>query len=389
MSKKGIVLLGATGSIGENSLRVIRANSDHLELVGIAGGSRAEPLAAIAREFGLRHVALFDEETCAQARKSGLFHQDVNLSSGIEGLNRLASLPEADMVVVAVVGTMGLHPTLAAIEAGKEIALASKEVLVLAGKFVMAAAKAQGVQVLPVDSEHNAVFQCLNGAPGHEVERIILTASGGPFRNFSLEEMGAITTEDALKHPNWSMGTKITVDSSTMANKGLELIEARWLFGMEPEQIKVVIHPQSIVHSMVEYVDGSILAQLSPPSMTFAIQHVLLYPERKPGVEKTLTFEKSMNLEFIPPDLKKFPCLRLAREAMEAAGAAPAIFNAANEVAVEAFLGKQISYLGIGELIDRTLRKVENFEPDSLPEVLEADRSARRMSRDLIKKHEF
>ncbi len=389
MSKKGIVLLGATGSIGENCLRVIRANSGHLKLVGIAGGSRAEPLATIAGEFGLRNVALFDEETCARARQSGLFQRDVKLWPGIEGLNRLATLPEADMVVVAVVGTMGLHPTLAAIEAGKEIALASKEVLVLAGKFVMAAAKAKGVGVLPVDSEHNAVFQCLNGAPGHEVERIILTASGGPFRNFSLEEMAAITPEAALKHPNWSMGAKITVDSSTMANKGLELIEARWLFGMEPEQIKVVVHPQSIVHSMVEYVDGSILAQLSPPSMTFAIQHVLLYPERKPGVEQTLNFKETMNLEFHPPDLKKFACLRLAREAMEAAGAAPAIFNAANEVAVEAFLGKQISYLGIGELIDRTLRKVENFEPASLPEVLEADHAARRMSRDLIKIHEF
>lgn len=389
MSKKGIVLLGATGSIGENSLRVIRANSDRLELVGIAGGSRAEPLAAIAGEFGLRNVALFDEEACAQARSSGLFHRDVNLSSGIEGLNRLATLPEADMVVVAVVGTLGLHPTLAAIEAGKEIALASKEVLVLAGKFVMAAAKAKGVRVLPVDSEHNAVFQCLNGAPAHDVERIILTASGGPFRNFSLEEMAAITPQEALKHPNWSMGAKITVDSSTMANKGLELIEARWLFGMEPGQIKVVVHPQSIVHSMVEYVDGSILAQLSPPSMTFAIQHVLLYPDRKPGVERTLTFEDSMTLEFYPPDLKKFPCLRLAREAMEAAGAAPAIFNAANEVAVDAFLGRQISYLGIGELIDRTLRKVENFEPASLPEVLEIDHSARRAAKDLIKEHGF
>ncbi len=389
MSKRGVVLLGATGSIGENSLRVIRANSDRLQLVGIAGGSRAEPLAAIAEEFGLRNVALFDDEACAQARQSGLFGEEVNLSSGIEGLNRLATLPDADVVVVAVVGTMGLHPTLAAIEAGKEIALASKEVLVLAGKFVMAAAKAGGVRVLPVDSEHNAVFQCLNGAPDHEVERIILTASGGPFRNLSVAEMAAITPREALKHPNWSMGAKITVDSSTMANKGLELIEARWLFGMEPEQIKVVVHPQSIVHSMVEYVDGSILAQLSPPSMTFAIQHVLLYPERKPGVEQTLTFEDTMNLEFHPPDLEKFPCLRLAREAMEAAGAAPAIFNAANEVAVEAFLDKQISYPGIGELIDHTLQKVDNFEPANLQEVLDIDQSARRMSRDLIETHEF
>ncbi len=389
MNKKGIVLLGATGSIGENSLRVIRANSDRLKLVGIASGSRAEPLAAIAREFGVRHVALFDEKSCTDAQNCGLFGTEVNLSSGIDGLNRLATLPEADVAVVAVVGTMGLHPTLAAIEAGKEIALASKEVLVLAGKFVMAAARAKGVRVLPVDSEHNAVFQCLNGAPEHEVARIILTASGGPFLNLSWEKMAAITPEQALQHPNWSMGAKITVDSSTMANKGLELIEARWLFGMEPGQIKVVVHPQSIVHSMVEYVDGSILAQLSPPSMTFAIQHVLLFPERKPGVEPTLTFEDTMNLEFRPPDLTRFPCLRLARESMEAAGVAPAVFNAANEVAVEAFLGKRISYPGISDLIDQTLQNIENLEPANLEEVLDIDRSARRVTNDLIKKHEF
>ncbi len=388
MGRRGVVLLGATGSIGHNSLRVIRANSDRLKLVGIAGGSRVEPLAAIAREFGVKHVTLFDQNACHDAKKSGLFDPDVALGTGIEGLNHLATLPEADVVVVAVVGTMGLHPTLAAIEADKEIALASKEVLVLAGKFVMAAAKAKGVQVLPVDSEHNAIFQCLNGAPNHEVARIILTASGGPFRNHTLEQMAGITPEEAVKHPNWSMGTKITVDSSTMANKGLELIEARWLFGMEPNRIRVVVHPQSIIHSMVEYVDGSILAQLSPPSMTFAIQHVLLYPERRAGVDQTLNFEDSMNLEFNPPDLLRFPCLRLAREAMQAAGVAPAVFNAANEVAVDAFLKKRISYLGIGDLIDHTLQKSDNFEPTNLEEVLDIDRSARRISNDLITEHE-
>lgn len=378
MARKRVVLLGATGSIGGNTLRVIRNHPDRLELVGIAANSSVDTLAEAAREFSVRHVCVFDETAHAQARDSGLFDSGVNLTTGIEGLNELAALPEADMVVIAVVGTTGLQPALKAIEAGKDIGLASKEILVLAGKFVMAAAKEKGVSVLPVDSEHNAIFQCLQGAKDSELARIILTASGGPFRDYTLEQMRAVTPEQALKHPNWAMGPKITVDSSTMANKGLELIEARWLFHTEPEHIIVVIHPQSIVHSMVEYVDGSILAQLSPPSMTFAIQHVLLYPDRAAGVDDTLDFARAMQLDFLPPDTERFPCLRLARESMESAGVAPAVFNAANEVAVAAFLEGRISYPGIGDTIGRTLDSVANFEPDNLDAVLEADNRARR-----------
>jgi 1-deoxy-D-xylulose-5-phosphate reductoisomerase len=373
---KRLVLLGATGSIGENTLKVLRGHPDRLELVAVASHTRSRELDAIAREFNVPHVGIYDEAAARAARAEGLF-AGRTLHAGRAGLEELACLPEADMVVAAVVGTLGLRPTLAAIAAGKDIALANKEILVLAGKFVMAAARARGVAVVPLDSEHNAVFQCLDGARREDVAKLLLTASGGPFRDYTRAEMAAVTPAAALRHPNWAMGPKVTIDSSTMANKGLEIIEAHWLFGLPAARIEVVVHPQSIVHSMVQFVDGSILAQLSPPSMTFPIQHSLLYPARAAGVSPTLDFSQLLRLDFHPPDLDRFPCLALARAALEAEGIAPAVFNAANEVAVAAFLDGRLPYLAIPQIIAETLAALPPRDPQDLDDVLAADAEAR------------
>lgn len=328
----------------------------------------------------MRHVAVFDDRAYAAARNSGSFAAGTQLHGGLPGLVALAQLPEADVVLVAVVGTTGLEPALAAIAAGKDLALASKEILVLAGKFVMAAARRHRVKLLPVDSEHNAVFQCLEGHPQAGVRRIVLTASGGAFRDWPAERLAHVTPADALKHPNWSMGPKITVDSATLANKGLELIEAQWLFNLRADQCAAVLHPQSIVHCLVEFTDGAMLAQLCPPSMTFPIQHALLHPARAPGVESTLDFTKLLGLEFRPVDEGRFPALRLARETMASGGVAPAVFNAANEIAVAAFLAEKLPFLAIPRVIEHTLQRIENFEPESLPAVLAADADARRVA---------
>ncbi len=375
--RKRIVLLGATGSIGENTLRVLAAHSDRLELVGIAAHTNTAKLAAIARRFAVPHVALGDPAAAAAAQRDGSFPPGTTIHAGLDGLTALATLPAADLVLVAVVGTTALRPTLAAIAAGKDIALASKEILVLAGKFVMAAARERGVRLLPVDSEHNALFQCLASAPTREVRRMIVTASGGAFRDRAPADLADVRPEDALRHPNWSMGPKITVDSATLANKGLEMIEAQWLFGLRAEQIEAVIHPQSIVHGLVEFTDGSILAQLTPPSMTFAIQHTLLYPERVAGVEPTLDFQKLMTLDFRPVDPARYPCLRHATEAMRAGGTAPAVFNAANEVAVAAFLAHRLPFLDIARVVGETLARLPVVEPASVEEVLAVDQQAR------------
>ena len=378
-AKKRVVLLGATGSIGESALRVLAAHRDKLELVGIAARSNWEKLAATATSFGVRHVGVFDDAAFAEARKnSASFPKNTKLVGGLAGLVELAQLPEADLVLVAVVGTTGLEPALAALAAGKNLALASKEILVLAGKFVMATAKKHGAKLIPVDSEHNAVFQCLEGHPPAGVRRIVLTASGGAFRDWPPDRLAHVTPADALKHPNWAMGPKITVDSATLANKGLELIEAQWLFGLRPEQCTAVLHPQSIVHCLVEFTDGAMLAQLSPPSMTFPIQHALLHPERAPGVEAALDFTKLLGLEFRPVDESRFPMLRLARHTMAAAGVAPAIYNAANEVAVAAFLNCNIPFLAIPRVVEHTLATIPNFEPTGLAAVLAVDADARR-----------
>ncbi len=382
--RKRIVLLGATGSIGENALRVIAAHPDRLELVGIGARASTAKLAAIARRFGVPHVALTDPAAATAARGDNPFPAGTTLHAGPEALTTLATLPEADLVLVAVVGTTALQPTLAAIAAGKDIALASKEILVMAGKFVMAAARERGVRLLPVDSEHNALFQCLGAEPPRAIRRVIVTASGGAFRDRPEAELAHVTPEDALRHPNWSMGPKITVDSATLANKGLEMIEAQWLFGLRAEQVEAVLHPQSIVHGLVEYVDGSILAQLTPPSMTFAIQHTLLFPERLAGVEPTLDFAKLLTLDFRPVDDSRYPCLRHAREAMRAGGTAPAIFNAANEVAVAAFLAHKLPFLSIARVVGETLARVSATEPAALDEVLVADQQARVIAHQLL-----
>ena len=379
--KKRIVLLGATGSIGASTLRVIAAQGDRLQLVGIAAHGRHERLAEIARQFGVRHVGLHDPAALVAARAGTGFPAGTRFYGGPEGLCALAALPEADTVLIAVVGTAGLQPALAAIAARKTIALASKEILVLAGKFIMAAAQASGSRLLPVDSEHNAAFQCLEGRRPADVRRLVLTASGGPFRDWPLEKLAQVTPADALRHPNWAMGPKITVDSATLANKGLELIEAQWLFGLRAEQCQAVVHLQSIVHCLVEFTDGSMLAQLCPPSMTFPIQHALLHPDRAPaGTDAGLPLDKVLSLDFRPADETRYPCLRLAREAMTAGGVAPAVFNAANEVAVAAFLQNRAPFLAIPRIIEHTLATVKLIEPGTLDQVLAVDAEARRVA---------
>jgi 1-deoxy-D-xylulose-5-phosphate reductoisomerase len=376
--RKRIVLLGATGSIGASALRVIAAHRSRLELVGVAARSDWRRLAKIAREFSIRDVALQDANACAEAEQAGAFAGGTRLLRGPSGITELAAHLSADIVLVATVGTTGLAPAMAAIAAGKDLALASKEILVLAGKFVMAEARLRGVRILPVDSEHNAVFQCIQGHLTSSVKRVILTASGGAFRDWPEEGLQHATPADALKHPNWTMGPKITVDSATLANKGLELIEAQWLFGLKPNQCTAVLHPQSTVHCLVEFNDGAMLAQLSPPSMTFPIQHALLYPERVEGIEPPVDFTKLVALEFKPIDENRYPMIRFARESMLAGGVAPAVFNAANDVAVEAFLKGRIHYLEIPKIVGHALDHTANFEPADLDAVLSADTEARR-----------
>ena len=382
-SRKKIILLGATGSIGSSTLRVLRAHKDRLQLVGVAANGSHKELAEICREFEVPHAVLTCEKGYRLARQADAFPAGTELGCGTEALEALATLPGADIVLVAVVGAAGLRPTLAAIEAGKDIALANKELLVLGGAHVIEAARRKGVRLLPTDSEHNAIFQCLHGHPADHLDKLILTASGGQFRDTPVSKLTQVTPEMATQHPNWSMGPKITVDSATMANKGLELIEAHWLFDLEPERLEVVIHPQSLVHSFVQFIDGSILAQLSPPSMTFAIQHCLLYPDRAPGVEPSMDFGKTFQLDFKAPDFTRYPCLQLAYDALRAGGAAPAIFNAANEVAVERFLAKEIAYLKIPKLIEHSLTQVTALTRPTLNQLFDTDTETRALARNL------
>lgn len=377
---KRIAILGATGSIGDNTLQVVRANPGLVEITAIAADRNWQKLASIAQEFQVAHVALADKDAVRAAASSGLFPENTRFYGGLEGLSEMVCSDDVDMVVSAIVGTAGLSPTLAAIEAGKDIALASKEILVLAGKFVMAAASKRGVRLIPVDSEHSAIFQCIRSERVTDIRSLILTASGGRFRERQISELCSVTPEEACNHPNWKMGPKITVDSATMANKALEVIEARWLFGVVPQKINVVIHPQSIVHSMVEFVDGSILAQLSPPSMTFAIQYALFYPQRAIGFQESLDFSQLLRLDFMPPELERYPCFRIGKECLVAGGVAPAIFNAANEVAVSAFLKNQIRFTDIAEVVTSTLSKMSNEEPSDLEEVLAVDAEARAIA---------
>jgi 1-deoxy-D-xylulose-5-phosphate reductoisomerase len=376
--RKRVVLLGATGSIGRNALRVISSHRNRLELIGIAARSDWKQLAEIARDHAVRDAAIYDPVAYAQAKDSGAFPMGTRLHEGPAGLSRLAALPDASVVLVAVVGTAGLEPALAAIAAGKDLALASKEILVLAGKFVMESVRRAGTRILPVDSEHSAVFQCIEGHSSAGVRRIVLTASGGAFRDWPAARLAEASPADALKHPNWAMGPKITVDCATLANKGLELMEAQWLFGLRPDQCTAVMHPQSLVHCLVEFNDGAMLAQLSPSSMTFPIQHALLYPDRIEGVEPPIDFTRLVQLDFKPVDEDRYPMFRLAKESMKAGGIAPAVFNAANEVAVEAFLGLRIPFLAIPRIVAKALDRTANFEPADVGSVLAADAEARR-----------
>lgn len=379
-----VVLLGATGSIGTSTLKVIRQHADKLELIGIAANRNIEQLAAIAREFSVNEIGIYDENAWKDAKDRRLMPDDANVVYGEEGLCQLASLPGCDTVLVAVVGTQGLMPALATIKAGHKLAVASKEILVLAGKFIMEAAKAKQVAILPVDSEHNALFQCLEGIEPDHVAKLTLTASGGSFRDLPLDQLDNVTLEQALNHPNWDMGPKVTIDSATMANKGLEMIEAKWLFGVRPEQVDVVIHTQSIVHSMVECVDGSVIAQMSPPDMTFAIQHALLYPDRSESVAPSIDFTKAFSLDFRPLETDRYPCLGLARNAMATCGVAPGIFNAANEIAVDAFVQNRIKFADIAKIVEKTLESINNVEPISIEEVLDYDTQARAIAADII-----
>lgn len=382
--KKNIVLLGATGSIGKSTLTVLRKYKNHFNLLGIAANYNIDALAAIAKEFACQHVAIFDETAYVNAEKSSIFPKSTALHAGLEGLIYLSTLKDVDIVLMAITGTTGLHPTLEAIKLGKTIALASKEILVMAGSIVMAAAREHQAAILPVDSEHSAIFQCFNGAPLNSVDSIILTASGGPFRNYSLDQMKNITLRDALKHPTWSMGQKVTIDSATMANKGLELIEAHWLFSTPPDKIKVLIHPQSIIHSLVQFIDGSIIAQLCPPSMIFPIQYALFYPSRLPYSAQPLDLSQTLSLELTPPDLDRFPCLSLAMEALRAGKSAPTIFNAANEIAVQAFVDNKISFLKIPVIIDKTLELVSNQEFNELNSIIETHHRAINIAKQVI-----
>ena len=372
---KRVILLGSSGSIGESTCKVARALPDRMKLVGLGVAKSGERVLEQAREFGVKAVAVSDLVSAEKVKKD--LPRGTKFYPGLEGLTRMVEETEADMVLVAVVGTAGLAPALAALRTGKDLAVASKEILVLAGSAVMGEAKKNKRQVLPVDSEHNAIFQCLEGAKSQEVRKIILTASGGPFRKSSSEDLKKVTVAQALKHPTWSMGRKITIDSATMFNKGLEMIEAHWLFGLPMNQVDVVVHPQSIVHSLVEFVDGSVLAQLSVTDMCFPIQYAVTYPERRPSGLPPLDLAKIGSLTFEAPDEKRFPALRLAREAGEAGGTLPGVFNAANEVAVEAFLEEKISFPRIWEMVEKVMAVHANEKKPDLAAIIAADQEAR------------
>jgi 1-deoxy-D-xylulose-5-phosphate reductoisomerase len=377
MKKRKVVLLGSTGSIGTSTLKVASDIPECMEIVALAANSSVELLASQARETGVKHVALYDVSKEAELRSA--LPQDVTIHLGAEGLLEISTLADADMVLIAIVGTAGLQPALAAIEAGKDLAVASKEILVMAGELVMSAAAKKGVNVLPVDSEHNAIFQCLDGHRGgeKEVSRLILTASGGPFRKTPAAELEHVTVEQALKHPTWEMGRKITIDSSTLFNKGLEMIEARWLFGIEMGRIDVIVHPQSIVHSMVEYVDGSVLAQMSHTDMCFPIQYAVTWPERVSGGMKPIDFAELAKLEFEAPRYDVFPALNLARRAGDAGGTLPAVYNAANEIAVDAFCDGRIGYTDIWKTVGQVMDGHQLQGATDLDILIEADAAAR------------
>lgn len=371
---KKISILGSTGSIGTQTLEVVRSNGD-IQVTALAAGHNITMLEAQIREFRPSIACVWDEEKAAEL-KTAVADLPVKVVSGMEGLMEAAAEPEAEIVVTAVVGMIGIRPTIAAMEAGKDIALANKETLVTAGHIIMKLAREKGVRILPVDSEHSAIFQCLNGERehGNRIHKILLTASGGPFRGWTHEQLKTVTPADALKHPNWSMGHKITIDSSTMVNKGLEVMEARWLFDVDMDRIQVVVQPQSIIHSMVEFEDGAVMAQLGTPDMKLPIQYALYYPERRYLPGDRLDFEALSEIRFEKPDMETFRGLKLAYEAGRAGGTLPVVFNAANEKAVGKFLKGEISYLTIIDMIEESMRNHQRIADPTVEEILEAEK---------------
>lgn len=368
---KKIAILGSTGSIGTQTLEVVRANKD-IEVTALAAGSNIDLLEKQIREFSPKIAAVWNEEK-AKELKDRVRDLDIRVESGMDGLLAVATELGAEIVVTAVVGMIGIRPTIAAMNAGKDIALANKETLVTAGHIIMSLAKEKHVRILPVDSEHSAIFQSLNGETGNKIHKILLTASGGPFRGWTREQMKGVQVEDALKHPNWTMGRKITIDSSTMVNKGLEVMEARWLFGVEMDQVQVVVQPQSVIHSMVEYEDGAVIAQLGTPDMKLPIQYALYYPERRFLAGDRLDFAKLAQITFEAPDFENFHGLSLAYKAGRRGGTLPTVFNAANERAVQKFLDRELGYLTITDMIEAAMEHHTVKENPTVEEILAAE----------------
>lgn len=371
---KNIAVLGSTGSIGTQTLEIVRANDD-LNVVSLAAGSNIEMLEKQIREFKPQVVCVYNEKK-AEELKIKVSDTDVKIVTGMDGLIETAVVKTADIVLTAVVGMIGIRPTIAAIKAGKDIALANKETLVTAGHIIIPLAKEYGIRILPVDSEHSAIFQSLQGNKKSQLSKILLTASGGPFRNTPKEDLKNVTVKDALKHPNWSMGRKITIDSATMVNKGLEVIEAKWLFDVDIDNIEVVVQPQSLIHSMVEYVDGGIMAQLGTPDMKLPIQYALFYPDRRMLDGKRVNFFDIANITFFKPDRDKFKGFDLAFKAGKTGGSLPTIYNAANELAVSKFLNEEIRFLDIPELIETAMNNHKVIDNPSLEQILESEKEA-------------
>jgi 1-deoxy-D-xylulose-5-phosphate reductoisomerase len=368
---KKIAILGSTGSIGTQTLEIVRENPD-LEVVGLAAGANIDLFERQVREFQPKLVSLQSEAACRELR-TRLADMQVAVVCGMDGLIQIAEMEESQVLVTAIVGMIGIRPTIAAIQKGKDIALANKETLVTAGHIIMPLAKERGVSILPVDSEHSAIFQSLQGENRERVSRLLITASGGPFRGKTREQLETVRLEDALHHPNWSMGNKITIDSATLVNKGLEVMEAKWLFGVDLDQIQVVVHPQSIIHSMVEYVDGGIMAQLGMPDMKLPIQYALFYPDRRPMMGKRVDFYALGSITFERPDMETFTGLKLAMRAAGEGGSVPTVFNAANEKAVSLFLNKKIRFLQIAEIIEMCMDAHKRIEAPNVEEILASE----------------
>ncbi len=380
---KRIAILGSTGSIGTQTLEIVRDNSEKLKVEALAAAGNVALMEEQIREFHPRMVVMWSEKAAKELR-ARVADCQVQVLQGMEGLLEIAVMPQVQVLVTAIVGMIGIRPTIAAIQAGKDIALANKETLVCAGHIIMPLAREHGVSILPVDSEHSAIFQSLNGEPAGKISRILLTASGGPFRGKNKKQLAEIQPQDALKHPNWTMGRKITIDSSTLVNKGLEVMEAKWLFDVEPSQIQVVVHPQSIIHSMVEYIDGAIIAQLGVPDMKLPIQYALFYPDRRVMRGNRVDFFSLGSVTFEEPDMETFQGLKLAYQALERGGSLPTVYNAANERAVALFLEGKIKYLQIPELIQRCMERHTVVDTPNVEQILATEQSVYDYIRELV-----